>query len=111
MVRTDQPLLKIPNRSISKWDNRRRAFAQLRAERLDAGDVLESGFRETREAFETIRVNRGTGCDILAEKPQYRGGLEIGNHAHAGAAGSPTTLLHCHQDESGSPILQLAAAA
>ena len=47
MVGTDQPLLKVPNGPISERDNRRRAFAQLRAEGLDAGDVLEPGLRET----------------------------------------------------------------
>ena len=69
VVGTDQPLLEISNGPIGKWDNRPRTFAQLRSEWLRAGDVLEPGLRETREAFETVRVNRGTGCDVLGKKP------------------------------------------
>ena len=95
----------------ASWDNGLRAFAQLRAEGLVASDMFEADLRETREAFETVRVDRGTRCDVLIKKPYYRAGLEIGNHAHASATGSPTALLHCHQDEGGSPILELPATA
>ena len=37
--------------------------------------------------------------------------LEIGNYAHASATGSPTALLHCHQDEGSSSILELPTTA
>src|SRR3954454_4218409 len=78
---------------------------------LDTGDMLEAEFGETCEAFQTVRVDGGTRCHVLSKKPRYRAGLEVGNHPHPGATGSPTTLLDCHQHESGSPILELSTTA
>ena len=70
--------------------------------------MLEAEFGETCEAFQTVCVDRGTGCDVLSKKSGYRAGLKVGNHPHPGATGSLTTLLDCHQHESGSPILELS---
>jgi hypothetical protein len=78
---------------------------------LVASDVFEPCLQKTCEAFEAVRVDGGTRCDVPFKKRYYRAGLEIGNHAHAGPTGSPTALFHCHQDEGGSPVLQLSAAA
>jgi hypothetical protein len=111
VVGTAQPLLQIPNGSIRKWDHRGRTFAQLRTEGLDASDMLKAEFGETCEAFQTVRVDRGTGRHVLSKKPRYRAGLKVGNHVHPGATGSPTTLLDCHHDEGGSPIPELSTTA
>jgi hypothetical protein len=107
----DQPLLEVSNGSVGKGDNGLRTFAQLRPEGLGASDVFETGLHETSEAFEAVRVDGGTRCDVPFNKRYYRAGFEIGNHAHAGPTGCPTTLLHCHEDEGSSPILELSAAA
>ena len=40
-----------------------------------------------------------------------RAGLEVRNHVHANSTGSLTTLFHCHQNESCSPVLELSASS
>jgi len=106
-----QPLLEVSDGSVGKGYNGLRTFAQLRPEGLCASDVFETGLGETSKAFEAVRVNGGTRCDVPCDKRYYRAGFEIGNHAHARPTGCPTTLFHCHQDEGSSPILELSAAA
>ena len=43
VVGADEPLLKVANGSIGKWDGGLRTFSQLRAERLYASDVFKAG--------------------------------------------------------------------
>jgi hypothetical protein len=107
----DQPLLEIADGPISKGHNGLLALAQFQTEGLVARDMLEANLRQTREAFETVRVDGGTKCDVPSKKRYYRAGLEVSNYAHASSTGSPTALLHCYQDEGSSPILELSATA
>src|SRR5688572_22512203 len=101
----DQPLLEIADGPISKGHNGLLALAQFQTEGLVARDMLEANLRQTREAFETVRVDGGTKCDVPSKKRYYRAGLEVSNYAHASSTGSPTALLHCYQDEGSSPSL------
>src|SRR5205823_9731402 len=76
-----------------------------------ASDVFEAGLRETDEAFETVRIDGGARSEVLGEERNYRGGLEVRNHAHAGSTGSFPTLFDGDQDESGSAVLELSASS
>ena len=110
MVGADQPLLEVANRPIGKGYSGLRAFAQLRPEGWVASDMFKAGLRQTGETLEAVRIDGGTGCDVLGEEHHYRGGLEVGDHAHADSTGSLATLFHRHQDESRPPFLELSAS-
>src|SRR5450432_3514467 len=78
VVGANQPLLEVANGPISKRDSGFRAFAQLCSERLIASDVFKAGLRDAGEAFEAVRIDRGSRCDVLGKERNYRGGLESG---------------------------------
>jgi len=109
MVSADQPLLEVANGPIGKRDSGLRAFAQLGSERLVASDVFKAGLREAGEAFETVRIDRGSRCDVLGKKRNYRGGLEVRNHFHPDSTGSFPALFDSDQDKRGSAVLELSA--
>ena len=71
--------------------------------------MLEAGINETREAFEAVRIDRGTRCNVPSKYRDDRAGLEVGNHVHASATGGWSTLFHGHQNEGRSSILELPA--
>jgi len=109
VVGADEPLLEVANSSIGKWDGGLRTFSQLRAERLDAIDMLKAGLNETCETFQAVRMDGGTTGNVPGKQRDYRAGLEVGNHVHTSSTGSSATFFHGHQNESRSSILELSA--
>jgi hypothetical protein len=109
VVRANEPLLKVADSPIGKWDGGPSTFSQLWAERLDASDMFKAGLNQPCEAFETVRMDGGTGCKVTSKYRDYRAGLKVGNHVHAGSTGGSSTLLHSHQNERRSSILELPA--
>src|ERR1039458_1536913 len=109
VVGADQPLLEVANGSVGKPDSGPRAFAPLCSATLVASDVFKAGLREAGEAFETVRIDRGSRCDVLDKERNYRGGLEVRNHFHPDSTGSFPTLFDSDQDKSGSAVLELPA--
>jgi hypothetical protein len=73
--------------------------------------MLKAEFGETCEAFQTVCVDRGTRRHVMSEKPRYRHGFKVGNHAHPDATRSSAPLPDRHENQGGSPILELAAPA
>jgi len=69
--------------------------------------MLKAGLNETCEAFETVRMNGGTGCNVTSKYRNYRAGLKVRNHVHAGSTGGSSALLHNHQNERRSSTLEL----
>ncbi len=68
-------------------------------ERLVASDVFKAGLREAGEAFETVRIDRGSRCDVLGKEGNYRGGLEVRNHFHPDPTGSFPAFFDSDQDK------------
>jgi hypothetical protein len=73
--------------------------------------MFKASRNKTGETFETVRVDRGTRCNVPRKYRDDRAGLEAGNHVHASSTGRVTTLFHGHQNESRSSILELPAPA
>src|ERR1035437_1274359 len=82
VVGADQPLLEISDSAIGKWHSRLRAFTECGAQRLSAGDMFESSFRETLKALQAIGVDGRTGRDVLVDEGDDGLALEIRNHFH-----------------------------
>jgi hypothetical protein len=51
MIGADQPLLEVSNSAISEWNSRLRALSECGSQRLSAGDMFESRFRQTQKAL------------------------------------------------------------
>jgi len=71
--------------------------------------MFKAGLDQPCEAFETVRMDGGTGCNVTSKYRDYRAGLKVRNHVHAGSTGGSSTLLHSHQNERCSSILELSA--
>src|ERR1035438_1450753 len=71
--------------------------------------MFKAELNETCEAFETVRIEGGTRCNVPGKYRDYRTCLKVGNHVHASSTGRVTTLFHGDQNESRSSILELPA--
>ena len=64
---------------------------------------------QPREAFEAVGIDGGTWCNVSSKYRDYRAGLKVRNHVHTGSTGGSSALLHSHQNEGRSSILELSA--
>jgi hypothetical protein len=71
--------------------------------------MFEASLNQTCETFKAIRIDGGARCNVPGKYPDYRAGLEVGNHVHASPTGRVTTLSHGYRNESRSSILALPA--
>jgi hypothetical protein len=108
MVGAEEPLLEVPDGTISEGHHGFRSLVQLRSQGLSARDMLKD-FVQTREGLEAIGEDHRTGSHVLDEKVVDGGRLEVRDDGHADAPRSSPALLHRDQDECGSAPLELSA--
>ena len=108
MVGTEEPLLEVPDGTISEGHRGFRSLVQLRSQGLSAREMLKD-FVQTREGLEAIGEDHRTGSNVLDEEVVDGGRLEVRDDGHADAPQSSPALLHSDQDECGSAPLELSA--
>ena len=108
MVGTEEPLLEVPDGTISEGHDGFRSLVQLGSQGLSARDMLKD-FVQTREGLKAIGEDRRTGSNVLDEEVVDGGRLEVGDDGHADAPRGLPALLHSDQDQCGSVPLELSA--
>jgi hypothetical protein len=110
MVGTDEPLLEIPDGTISEGHHGFRSLVQLGSQGLLARDMVKD-FVQTREGLKAIGEDRRTGSNILDEEVVDGGRLEVRKDGHADAPRGLPAPLHRDQDKCSSAPLELSAPA
>jgi len=110
MVGTEEPLLEVPDGTISEGHHGFRSLVQLGSQGLLARDMVKD-FVHPREGLKAIGENRRTGSDVLDEEAVDGDRLEVRQDGHADAPRGLPALLHSNQDECGSAPLELSAPA
>ena len=110
MVGTDEPLLEIPDGTISEGHHGFSSPVQFGSQGLSARDMVKD-FVQTREGLKAIGEDRGTGSDVLDEEVVDGGRLEVRKDGQADAPRGLPALLHRDQDKCRSAPLELSAPA
>jgi hypothetical protein len=110
MVSTEEPLLEVPDSTISEGHHGFRSLVQLGSQGLSARHMLKD-FVQTREGLKAIGEDRRIGSNVVDEEFVDGGRLEVRNDGHADAPRGSPTLLHSDQNECGSAPLELSAAS
>ena len=111
VVGTDQPLLEVADRPVGQGHHRFGTLAQIGPLWLRAGDVLVPGFIHTREAFQSVGVDRRARSNVLLDKGNEGGGLKVWDHSHTQPPRRLAALLNGYQDKGGSASLELTTSA
>ena len=107
MVRTGQPLLQVPDRTVRKRHHRGNTFAQFGPARLRSGNVLNVCCRNAPETFQAVGVNRRSRCDILLDEIHHRRLLEVPDHGHPDPTRGPAPFFDSHQNNGGFSPFEL----
>jgi hypothetical protein len=110
VVGTDEPLLEVPDGTISERHHGFRSLVQLGSQGLSARDMVKD-LVQTREGLKAIGEDRRTGSNVLDEEVVDGGRFEVRKDGHAEAPRGLPVLLHRNQDECGSAPLELSAPA
>lgn len=111
VIRTDQPLLQIPDGAVCQRHDRPGPLAERRSQRLFERDVVEPRLLKTGEASEPVGVDRGAGGDVLLDQRRHGARFEIRDDAHPDTAGGVGSLFDGDQDRHCLTALELPAAA
>jgi hypothetical protein len=93
---TDQPLVQVPNRAISQWDDGDRAAAKLVPGRLVPSHVPDPGHGQSIKALVRVSVERRARRDMLLDEGVYGGLLEI-----LGTLGVRGQIANLHSEPKG----------
>jgi hypothetical protein len=107
VIRPDQPLLQIANRSVNSRQHRTTTLAYP----LLAGDVAKTDLGQATERFETIGVDRRLSGDVAYGEIGEGAAAEVRNDFHSSTSRSLAPFFHRDRDKGGFPTLQLTTAA
>src|SRR6266536_2428956 len=110
VVRSDEPLLKIPDGAVGERHHRLGPFAEVLSSWLHARDMSIACLIQAGKLFQAISVDRRARRDGLLDECQQRRRLKIGNYRHPCAARPGSTLLVGDGHERCFSPFQLAAA-
>ena len=108
MVSAEEPLLEVPDGTVSERYDGFRSPVQLGSQGLSARDMVKD-FVQTREGLKAIGKDRRTGSNVPDEEVVEGGRLEVRDDGHADAPRGSPAPLHSDQDECGSAPLELSA--
>ena len=109
VIRPDQPMLEITDRTIRERHDRGGALAQSGSDRLLEGNVPIPCGLETGESAKAVGVDRGSGGDVFLEDDDHRHRREVRQHHHPDATRTVVAPLHGNQDRDRETVLQLSA--
>ena len=111
VIRSDQPLLEVPDGAICQWHDRGGTFAEGRTRRLGASDVSEVRFRQHGETGQPVGVDRRARRDVLLDHRRDRRPFEIRQDAHPHAPGAIAPFFNSHQNGNRVAPFQLPTAS
>jgi len=110
VVRSEEPLLKIPDGTIGERHRRLGPLAEILSRWLHARDMSIACLTQAGKLLQAISVDRRVWRDGLLDECQQRRRLEIGAYRHPCAAGPGSTLLDGNDHERCFSPFQLAAS-
>jgi hypothetical protein len=105
MVRSDQPLLEVPDGTVREGHDGGDTVAQGARARLSPPNVSDARRLQVFEAFQAVGHDCRPWADVLLDELDHRRLFEIRDHRHPDSARDTVTIFdRCHDDGRFSPF-------